>query len=413
VIDSVLIVTDKAFISGGQAKVAIDTAVLLARKGLDVTFFAPVGPADEALSAAGVRIVCLGQPDILNDSNRAAAMIRGLWNREAATALSRLVDGLPPDRSIIHCHGYAKALSPAIGPVLASSRIPSLFTMHEYFLACPNGGFFDYPANRICERRPLGAACLTRNCDSRRPVHKAWRVVRQAVTWGPGKMPSGLRNISYLSEVQLAAMRPYLPARANLYALPNPITLPADSRLAAGAASGDFVFVGRLNPEKGGHVFAEAARRANVRAVFIGDGPERARIEALNPEAIVTGWKRPEEVREIMLGARALVFPSLWYETFGLVAHEAIACGLPVICGRRNAAAEAVLPGRNGLVLDSMDPDNLAEALRALSDDGHPVFREIRKPEHRKVTTEEAYLDRLLDIYEAVCSATPQAAKAG
>jgi glycosyltransferase involved in cell wall biosynthesis len=412
VIESVLIVTDKAFISGGQAKVAIDTAILLAKKGLDVTFFAPVGPADQSLSASGVRVECLGQPDILGDSSRVSAMVRGLWNREAAKALSRLVDGLDPERSIIHCHGYAKALSPAIGPVLASSRVPSLFTMHEYFLACPNGGFFDYPANRICERRPLGMACLTRNCDSRRPIHKAWRVVRQAVTWGPGRMPSGLRNISYLSEVQLAAMRPYLPAGANLYALPNPIKLPEDARLAAGTGSRDFVFVGRLNPEKGGHVFAEAARRANVRAVFIGDGPERARIEALNPEAVVTGWKRPEEVREIMLGARALVFPSLWYETFGLVAHEAIACGLPVVCGRRNAAAEAILPGKNGLVLDSMDPDKLTEALVALSDDEHPVFREIRKPEHRKVSTEEAYLDRLLDIYETVCSATPRAANA-
>jgi hypothetical protein len=59
-----------------------------------------------------------------------------------------------------------------------------------------------------------------------------------------------------------------------------------------------------------------------------------------------------------------------------------------------------------------MDPDKLTEALVALSDDEHPVFREIRKPEYRKVSTEEAYLDRLLDIYETVCSATPRAANA-
>jgi glycosyltransferase involved in cell wall biosynthesis len=405
-IDSVLIVTDKAFISGGQAKVAIDSALLLARKGLDVTFFAPVGPVDASLGAAGVRIECLGQSDILNNTNRASAVISGLWNRAAAQALSRTVSELDPDRSVIHCHGFAKALSPSIGPVLARASVPSLFTMHEYFLACPNGGFFDYSTNQICERRPLGLSCLTTNCDARHPFHKAWRVVRQAVTWGPGRMPSGLLNISYLSETQMAAMRPYLPAGTNLFALPNPIAAVADGCLAARTRSRDFVFVGRLNPEKGGHVFAEAARRAKVRAVFVGDGPERSRIEALNPEAFITGWKKPEEVRKMMLGARALVFPSLWYETFGLVAHEAIACGLPVVCGRRNAAVEAVLPGKNGIVLDSIDADSLAEALVELSDDDHPVFREIIKPEHRKITSEDAYVERLLEIYEAICCNT-------
>ena len=396
---TVCIVTDKAFVSGGQAKVAIDTAVLLADRGLRVVFFAAVGPVDPALGHPGIEVVCLGQDDILRNANRLAAMVSGLWNRKAAQALDDLIGRLDPATTVIHCHGFAKALSPAIGPVLSRSPVPVLFTMHEYFLACPNGGFFDYPANEICERRPLGPSCLTRNCDARHAAHKVWRVGRQALTWGPGRLPKGLRHIAYLSDTQLEAMRPYLPSRADLHHLPNPVTVTTRD-LADPRSSRDFIFVGRLSPEKGGRIFAEAAAEADVRCVFVGDGPERSEIERLNPDAVVTGWKSHDEVQRVMRGARALVFPSLWYETFGLVAYEAIAQGLPVIAGRRNAASEALENGRNGVILDRMDVSSLAHALRALKDDTHAVFDGILQPASRSVPTPETYADRLLTIFD-------------
>ena len=372
---SVCIVSDKAFISGGQAKVAIDTACLLSRRGFRVIFFAAVGPVDPSLAEAGVEVECLGQPDILANENRAAAAMSGLWNRGAAKALEAVIRGLDPATSILHCHGFAKALSPAIGPVLTGTHVPCLFTMHEYFLVCPNGAFFDFRKQEICHRRPLGLDCLTTNCDSRKPAHKVWRVVRQAAAWGPGRMPRGLRDIAYISKVQLAAIQRYLPAATRLHHLPNPVAAPKDGRLASPREASDFLFVGRFSPEKGGRIFAEAARIAKVPAVFVGDGAERAAIRQANPDAEITGWKSPDEVRELMLGARALVFPSLWYETFGLVAYEALALGVPVVAGGWTAAAEAVIPGKNGIILDRMDAATLAEALTDLCRDDHADLR--------------------------------------
>lgn len=400
-LSTVCIISDKAFISGGQAKVAIDTACLLAKRGVRVIFFAPVGPVDPVLAAANVEVECLGQSDILNNANRAAAMASGLWNRAAARALNKIVKGLDPETSILHCHGFAKALSPAIGPVLTGAGMACLFTMHEYFLACPNGGFYDYRRQEICERRPLGASCLATNCDSRSRLHKAWRVVRQAVTWGPGQMPRGLRNIAYLSNTQLKAIRPYLPAKVNLYYLPNPVPTAPDDRLAIPAEATDFIFVGRLSPEKGPRVFAEAARSAGVPAVFVGEGSERDAVLRANPDAKILGWKSPQVVREIMLGARALIFPSLWYDARPLVVYEALSRGLPVVTGRRNAASEAVIPRRNGIILDRMDATTLAGALVDLSSDSHPVFEEIRRPENRPTDGEDRYVERLLVIYRA------------
>ena len=400
-LSTVCIISDKAFISGGQAKVAIDTARLLAGRGFRVIFFAPVGPIDPSLAAANVEVECLGQSDILNNKNRAAAIASGLWNQAAASALNELIKGLDPETTILHCHGFAKALSPAIGPVMTRAKMANLFTMHEYFLACPNGGFFDYRRQEICERRPLGVSCLATNCDARSPLHKAWRVVRQAVTWGPGRMPRGLRNIAYLSNTQLKAMKPYLPAKAKLYHLPNPVPPAPDDRMAIPANATDFIFVGRLVPEKGPRLFAEAARKAGVRAIFVGEGSERDAILNANPDAVILGWKTPQEVREIMLGSRALIFPSLWYEARPLVVYEALSRGLPVVAGIRNAASEAVISGKNGIILDRVDASTLAKALEELSCNDHPVFEQIQRTENRPTDGEDQYVERLLDIYRA------------
>ena len=70
-----------------------------------------------------------------------------------------------------------------------------------------------------------------------------------------------------------------------------------------------------------------------------------------------------------MRAARALVFPSVWYETFGLTVYEALACGTPVVVSDGCAGREAIIDGRNGLWFRNGDVADLAEKLAALRDD--------------------------------------------
>lgn len=361
-----LIVSDFADLNGGQAKVAIDTACLLADAGVEVRFFAATGPVHPLLEHPGIAVTCLGQHTLLDNPSRLRAMISGLWNRRAARKLADEIARLDAGRAVVLCHGWAKALSPSIGPVLAQSPAPVLYTMHEYFLACPNGGFFDYRAGEICTRVPLSASCCVTNCDSRFAVHKIWRLARGAVARGPGRLPGGLQDIAYISETQSQAMAPYLPSDARLHHLPNPVATAGPPVRAAG--NRNFVFVGRLSREKGCVVFAEAARRAGVPAVFVGDGPEADAIRAANPEAVITGWLRPEDVHTHLAEARALVFPSLWYECQPLVPIEALLRGVPVICGDWSAAREVVRHGENGIIYDKPDAETLAGAIARIAD---------------------------------------------
>ena len=327
-------------------------------------------------------------------------MTAGLWSRSTLRALRREIAALDPSSSVVHCHGWAKVLSPSIGRALAERPVPTLYTMHEYFLACPNGGFFDYQKKEICTRRPLSLSCLCTNCDVRHASHKAWRIARSALARSIGQMPRGLKHVAYISQTQLRAMNAYLPAEARRHALPNPVGnggLPVDAR-----ANEAYIFVGRLSPEKGGLLFAKAALIAGVKAMFVGDGPEAGAIRKANPDAIITGWVSPTEVQAHLSGARALIFPSLWYEGQPLAPIEALIRGVPVVCGSWSAASEVVEHGVNGVIYNSPDVESLANSLTQVA--SIPAF------DARSLADEmspERHLNRLLNIYEEMLAQDP------
>ncbi len=390
-----LIAGDFADVTGGQAKVAIDSARLLADHGLDVTFFAACGPVSPLLDHPRIRVVCLDQKTILDDPNRLRAMRSGLWNRNALAALRDVAGALDPRRTVLHGHGYAKALSPSVGRVLTGGPLRSVFTMHEYFLACPNGGFYHYPRGEICTRRPLGPACLSTNCDVRHGAHKAWRVARTLAARGPGRLPRGLRHVISISDTQARVMRPFLPPTATLHRVSNPIAV--GGAAVAAAENRTLVFVGRLSPEKGALQLARAARETGWPVLFIGDGPEAEAIRSANPDAEITGWLSPAQVQQRLSEARALVFPSLWYEGQPLGPIEALLRGIPVVCGAWSAAAEEVRDGENGVIYRAPTVAALTEALARL-----PEIGRVDSTDLAARVSPQAHLARLLEVYEAV-----------
>ena len=391
----VIIVSDFADINGGQAKVAIDSAVLLADAGLQVTFFAACGPISPVLTHANIEVVCLNQHAILDDPHPATAAIRGIWNAEALKALRAVMADSDPARSVMHVHGYAKALSPSIGAAITEGRIATTFTMHEYFLACPNGGFYDYQKQEICTRKPLGLSCLCTNCDVRKASHKAWRSVRGIVASGLGAIPRRMRHAIYMTDLQRRVIAPYLPGAIRLDKVRNPVAAGGPPVDVSGNDA--LVFVGRLSPEKGAPLLARTAREMGLKVVFVGEGPKADDIRAATPDAEITGWLDPDGVQRQLARARALVFPSLWYEVQPLVPIEALLRGIPVVCGAWSAATDVVRDGANGAVFEHPTQASLADALRRVM--AVPAFS---SDELAAQVSPRAHCDRLLEVYDTL-----------
>ena len=165
---------------------------------------------------------------------------------------------------------------------------------------------------------------------------------------GPGRLPGGIGDFIAISELSEQIMTRHLPRGARVHRIDNPVEVAQGPPVQVGTNS-SFVFLGRLAAEKGPVLFARAAASAGVKALFIGEGAMRDAVQQANPKAVITGWKTAAEIEQLLAGARALVFPSHWPETQGLVVAEALSRGIPAVVADTSAAREWVADGENGL----------------------------------------------------------------
>lgn len=364
---TVVMLNDYCHVQGGASKVAIDEAVRLSRSGVKVIFVGAVGPVCDALREAPVEVHCLDQHELLEAAKHPGAALQGLWNGKAARRVAEILRPLPPERTIVHLHGYTKALTTA--PVRAAERmgVPVICTLHDFFPACPNGAFFNYQTALPCTRQALSGGCIATRCDKRRHAHKLFRVARGWVQRLAGRFPASVGHYIALSERSAAILSPYLPAHSRIHRLPNPVE--ATRAGPAPVALNDMIlYLGRLDEEKGVRLLARVAASLGLSVTFVGDGPLRTEIAAM-PGMTVTGWLGSADIQPYLSRARCLVFPSLWYETFGLTVAEAAARGVPAIVSDITAAAERVADGVTGWCFRSGDADDLARCLLLIQDD--------------------------------------------
>ena len=118
----------------------------------------------------------------------------------------------------------------------------------------------------------------------------------------------------------------------------------------------DAVFVGRLEESKGIREFLEASRLKGLDIGIGGVGELRKELEIEFPEATFLG---EVDGQSLMAGSRILVVPSLANETFGRVALEGVAAGIPVLLSKRGGLTE--FKGRKGSAIIEIDPEDIQD----------------------------------------------------
>lgn len=162
------------------------------------------------------------------------------------------------------------------------------------------------------------------------------------------------------------------------------VAMKARARQAIPAEATLLIYVGGMNAHKNILGLLRAmpsvvTRDAAVHLAIVGDTsgkgfwdnvPELREFVRTHPplssHVHFTGYLSDPELVELMNGAAALVFPSLW-EGFGLPAVEAMSCGVPVLASDRGSLPEVI--GDAGLFYDPEDPNAIADCLnRFLAD---------------------------------------------
>lgn len=402
--ERIVMLSDSSAPRGGSGALALLAARLMHDAGLETIFVTGDTGEDCPLPGAIQVETVAGRP--LLETPFPRRVIDGLYNQRSELLLKHILKRDTPT-TVYHLHSWAQILSPSVFAALRPVSERVLISLHDFSLACPNGSYFDFPAQSVCNRVPLSAPCLTANCDKRSRVDKVFRLTRSIF----------LRQLANFTKTRtlFAAIHPEMTGwlvraglpRHNIRVLRNPVSPFRLERVPA-ERNGEFLFVGRVEIEKGVDLAAEASAILGRPLRVIGDGRARTELAARYSNIIWDGWRTADDISDCVQSARALMMPSRLPEPFGLVALEALQSGIPLVAFSDSfVAKEAALLGAAEIANDRT-PSALAAAAQALLNDdaaeraSYAGFNDCR----HLSTTPNQWRDGLLALYEEMIHAS-------
>lgn len=304
----------------------------------------------------------------MNDmkSGKATAFFSALYSPSSISKVRMILQQHKPD--VVHIHNMYPFLSPSVLPEIRRAGIPVVMTVHNYRLVCPNGLF--YNKQGICEHCSGGREwnCVFMNCEESIPKSLGY-ALRNAWARVAGYYIRNVDAYLCLTEFQKRKLVENGFPASRCHVLPNFIETedtPACGNETHHQRKG-FLFIGRLNRQKGIDVIVNAARlcpdipfrfAGSVDTSFIDTG-------LLPPNVKWLGVIGEKEKTEALQQARALLFASQSYEGFPMVFLEAMQQSLPVIAPDMAGYPEIVRDGINGRLFSPGNPEALAETIRA------------------------------------------------
>jgi glycosyltransferase involved in cell wall biosynthesis len=362
----------------------------------------------EALAAQGHEVIrfgrCSDEIEQWSVAKKASLPVRTIWSRETSRDLKAVLREHRPE--VVHVHNTFPLLSAAVLYACRDARVPVVATIHNYRLACANGAFFRRGA--VCHDcahglpiRSVLHGCYRGSHAATAPVALAMSVHRQA--W-----KSLVSAYVFISAAQRDLLQGSDLAPDRVFVRYNLIPRRSRPRMAR---TPTVVYAGRLDEAKGARLlmagwdgYREKSGEPGLDLVIAGGGPlgdEVAAWASTRPEVEMKGTVSSDRCAELISRARAVLLPSAWEETFGLVAIEAMAAGIPPIAAGHGSFAELITPGVDGVLFSPGDASELALAIADV--EGNPERYEDYGDQARK-TYEQRFdpqrsVEELLDIY--------------
>lgn len=273
-----------------------------------------------------------------------------------------------------------------------------------YAAACDRieRGGFDVVHNNSLHRFPLER----RRTDATPTITSLHVPPFDALHWFVASSAAPRHRITVTSTSQLRAWWPdAAPTEASV--LHNGIDL--DQWRFQPTGNGEAVWCGRITPNKGTHLAIEAARRASVSLTLYGavDDADYWRdvvAPALGGDVRYAGHLTAAKLPAAIAAASVFLFTPCWDEPFGLVAAEAMACGVPVAAFDMGAAREVV--GDAGSLAPPGDVAGLATSIAAAM----AIPRRRARDRAEQLFSRDRWLDECEQLYRRCLAVDTQPA---
>ena len=346
---TILNTSQNHYIRGGSDRYFFTMGELLQKHGHRVIPFTAASPKNEPTewSQYFPRGADLENPGPVD-------LMRFLYSRDAVKSIQRLLNDTPID--IAHFHIYYGKLTASILGVLKKAGVPLIQTLHEYKLTCP---VYSHLSNdeicEACEGKHFWRA-LPKRCNRGSLARTALSVTESYVSRHLGAVDKFDHFIS-VSHFLRKKMIQYGIPEEKISTVHNFVDV---SDITPNFSVGDYVlYFGRVHRSKGILTLIEAAAPLKqVPLYIVGDGeamPEIQRIVEENgcDHIHLLGFKRGEELQELIRNSICTVLPSEWYENCPMSVLESYAYGKPVIGADIGGIPELIVDGVDGFLVPS------------------------------------------------------------
>lgn len=432
--------------SAGTEVLTRDTGLELMRRGHEVHVLAadplpevrPKSVVGDDYSHAGLQVHSVRMPEPPSEREQLE------WeylNPAVADHVAEYVTALRPDAvHVFHLlHLSASVLDP-----LRALGVPLVFSATDFWSFCVRGNLTK-PSGELCR----GPNAISSNCLECRRVDEWFpprlmppavgrqryfrRVARAALAERPEEMKKVMLARFAMARTrrlydQIAQVDAILAPTKLTYELllengfpaekvrlsPYGMDMSAFSKRDAGPATPAPLrigFMGTLAEHKGAHVLVDAFQRlpdrhgATLRICGgLGDYPDYTRdlLDRISshPRINLAGRFPNERMADELAQIDVLAVPSIWYENAPLVVYSALAAGVPVVATNLGGLSETIDHGRNGLLFECGDAEDLARQLeRLIVEPGLLAQLSAGTEAHRSVVDS---VDEFLQLYESL-----------
>ncbi len=378
----VLIIHCQYKLRGGEDAVVVEEMNLLKSNGIDVLLL-----------------------PFSNDGHSLLKILQLPFNLESYIKTIKAVNAYKPD--VVHIHNLHFAGSISVLYALKKCGVPIVFTLHNFRLLCPSGTLFN-----------KGKLYL-KSLNSSFP----WAAVNDGVYNNSRLLTFWVGLTIWLNQmigtwkmtdryIVLTQHSKNIVEKSNLHVSADRIIIKPNfvshSDHSLSSRKNNFLYVGRLSEEKGIDILLAAFKDSPHQLTIIGDGPLRKSVEdqAKRTNNITyLGFQNKDRITEELKSCTALVFPSVWYETFGLTMIEAFANSTPVIASNIGSASLLIIDQFNGLHFTPSDVEDLKAKLTAwqnLEEYEKDFYRKNARTTYENDYTPEKNFDQLISIYTTV-----------